>query len=530
MSENDQDLAESDQCVCPYDSSHRSSVPEMEDHLIECRGNVAIGEKAICPFNDQHTIFTPEMDYHKVTCPDKPRESDKRRQNCGKRESDLAALSEKSSVIFSAETTFSFEPFEETATGCESGPRFVGGRRNSDSFDRGTHHNDADDIRRYSDLESNGEKQATESCLDDLVENDPDQANEELMSPSHNTPIEKQLEQLESRSSSGNNSAVGNVERFDYAKFIPSKDLRDDFLKLIGQPRNGQVHLKYHGLNQQSFGTIQQWPPNGYSYHPTMYHTHNGYQSPGIQPAYISFTNTFNVIPAVSPYSGSFGYHSQSPAGPGGFLQTQDHTYDYNFYPAARPSYHRPYFKRRNHYNSHSRYHNHESCNSQNHENHTQTKINDLNQSEESVVENGYYPKKPNGIENHNHETSKCHPKWMQNGCDDTKQWLFSKELSNRSSKMDNGRRQQQFVYIGEDSEKMQNGDTKSIKQENHCVEENAKKNETDKLIRKIKKKLIEISGLEEKFGRGVKLDCDQLKKLSRRAEFEEQLKSLCLS
>lgn len=118
----------------------------------------------------------------------------------------------------------------------------------------------------------------------------------------------------------------------------------------------------------------------------------------------------------------------------------------------------------------------------------------------------------------------------MQNDCDDTKQWQFSKEVGNRSSKMDNGRRQQQFVYVGEDSEKMKNGDNKSIKQEIPCVEENTKKNETDKMIRKIKKKLIEISGLEEKFGRGVKLDCDQLKKLSRRAEFEEQLKSLCLS
>ena len=524
MSENDQDLAGSEQLlVCPYDSSQRSSVAEMENHLIECRGNV--GEKAICPLNDKHTISTPEMDYQNVRCPEKPRESDKRRQNGGKFESNLAARSEKSSENFSAETAFSFEPFEATTTGCESGPRFVGGRRNSDSFNRETHHSYADDIRTFSDLESNGEKQETESCLDDSGENYPDQANEEFMSPSRNTAIEKQSDQLESRSSSGNNSSMENVERFDYAKFIPSKDLREDFLKLIGQPRNGQVHVKYHGVNQQSVGTIQQWPPNGYSYHPTMYHTHNGYQSPVVQPGYISFTNTFNVIPTVSPYSGSFGFHGQSPAGPGGFLQTQDHTYDYNFYPPARPSYHRPYFRRRNHYNSYSRYHN-----SQNDENQTQSEIIDLNQSEESVVENGCYPKKPNGIENHNHETSKCHLTWMQNDCDDTKQWQVSKEVGNRSSKMDNGRRQQQFVYIGEDSEKMKNGDNKSIKQENHCVEENTKKNETDKMIRKIKKKLIEISGLEEKFGRGVKLDCDQLKKLSRRAEFEEQLKSLCLS
>ena len=63
-----------------------------------------------------------------------------------------------------------------------------------------------------------------------------------------------------------------------------------------------------------------------------------------------------------------------------------------------------------------------------------------------------------------------------------------------------------------------------------HSSQDDLKKSEIEKQIRKIKKKLAEISGLEEKYCKGVKLDCDQLKKLSRKSEFEDQLQSLNLS
>ena len=63
-----------------------------------------------------------------------------------------------------------------------------------------------------------------------------------------------------------------------------------------------------------------------------------------------------------------------------------------------------------------------------------------------------------------------------------------------------------------------------------HSSKDDLKKSEVEKQIRKIKKKLAEISGLEEKHCKGAKLDCDQLKKLSRKSEFEDQLQSLNLS
>lgn len=542
MSESEQDVQEGDQSfVCPCDPSHRLPVAEKEKQLIECKGNVAIDEKAICPFNDKHAIFATEMDYHDLKCPDNPRENGIRLQNGNKVEASEATPKKQLFDVFSSTTTYSVTSCETASTGCESGLRLVGGIRSCDSLIGETDGSDANAIHSYPDLVSNGERQSAddgfhEGCYDDSREIDPIQVNEGLMSSTHNTLIEKQLEELESDLSSGtNSSAMETVERFDYTKYIPSKDLREDFLKLIGQPRNDQMLGKYEMLNQQCYGSIQQWPPNGYNYNPTLYHTPNGFHSPSVQPAYLSFSNTYHIIPAVSaqaPYSGSYGFQSKSP-GLGSFLHTQDHVYDYNMYPATRPNYHRPYFKRRNHYHFHPRYHNNESYNSNNHDNHhNQSYINGFNQSEDSVIENSCHLDKLNGIASHNDDTSKSHRTWMKNGCDSTKQELLSPKLSHSSSEVEDTKGKQQFVYIGEVSDKMQCGDAKSDNQENHCttIKSNIRMSETEKQIRKVKKKLAAISEMEKKLHQGVNLDCDQLKKLSRKTEFEDQLQSLYLS
>lgn len=107
---------------------------------------------------------------------------------------------------------------------------------------------------------------------------------------------------------------------------------------------------------------------------------------------------------------------------------------------------------------------------------------------------------------------------------------MISPKLSHNSLEGDEGDSQQQFVDISEVTDKVQFGDAKTNGQENYCIQNDIKKSENDRQIRKIKKKLAEINGLEEKCRQGANLDCDQLKKLSRKSEFEDQLQSLYLS
>lgn len=541
MSESDQDLEEADQLfVCPYDSAHSFTVARMGHHLTECRENFSISEKAICPHNDKHAIFAPEMDYHKLVCPDKPPQKELNHENGTN--ADGGNPTKPLFGSFSSGTSFSFSSCETTATGCESGLHLVGGIRNCDSFIG--ERDESGPVIFHSDRElaPNGENQQPQNGLNegccDMGANGLVLPIVELKSPNHNISIEKQLEESESdTASSGTNSSIGtderlseSEERFDYTKYIPSKDLREDFLKLIGQPRNGQVHeTKYEVLSQPY--TIQQWLP-GYSFLPAQYQTHNGYQAPGVQPAFISFSSSYNMIPAVSaqpPYTGTYGFQNQSP-GPGGFLHTPGQGYDYTVYTAARPSYHRPYYKRRNHYNSYSsRYNSHKNYNSHNHENHAEILLNGFNQSGISLDESNCYQNKLNGMSNHN-DVSKPHSTCFRNGCDNPQQ--PSPKLSHNGLETDEGDSQQQFVDIGEVPDKVRFGDVKRNGQENYhaSIQDDNKKNENDKQIRKIKKKLAEITGLEEKRRQGASLDCDQLKKLSRKSEFEDQLRSLYLS
>ena len=541
MSESDQELEEADQLfICPYDSSHSLAIARMGHHLIECRENFPISEKAICPFNDKHAIFAPEMDYHKLVCPERRAENEINHERVNNYEADGGNPAEQLFGSISSGSSFSFSSCETTAAGCESGLHLVGGIRNCDSSIGETDESGMITFQIDPELAPNGEKQQPRNglkngCCDDMGENDLVLPIEELKSPNHNISIEKQLEQSESdTASSGTNSSIGTdeEERFDYTKYIPSKDLREDFLKLIGQPRNGlQVQdIKYHVMNQPY--AIQQWPP-GYSFLPAQYQTQNGYQSPGVQPAFISFSNMYNMIPTVpaqAPYAGSYSFHNQSPT-PEGFLQTPGQGYDYGMYQAARPSYHRPYYRRRNHYNSYSsRFNNHKNYSARNHENHNETIMNGFNQTENGSGESCFM-NKFNGVANHN-DTSNFHSTCLKNGCDNPKQPMLSPKRCQNGYKMDVADSQQQFVDIGEVPDKTKCGDSGNSGRENFCasIQDDIKKRENEKQIRKIKKKLAEINGLEEKQRQGANLDCDQLKKLSRKSEYEEQLQLLCLT
>ena len=526
MSESDQELEEADQLfTCPYDTTHSLTIARMGRHLIECREKHSISEKAICPFNDKHAIAAPEMEYHKLVCHDKPPENEMNHKGSNKCDEDGENPAKGLFGSFSSRTSFSLTSCETTTTGCESGLDLVGGIRNCDSS---TEETDEDTMISDSELAPNDDKQQArdglkDGCCDDMRENDLVLPIEELKSPNHNISIEKQLEQSESdTASSGTNSSIGTdeEERFDYTKYIPSKDLREDFLKLIGQPRNGmQVQDARYQLVSQPYN-VQQWPP-GYSFVPAQYQTHNGYHGPGVQPAFIPFANSYNMIPGV--YTGSYSFHNQSPA-PGGFIQSPGQGYDFNVYPAARPNYHRPCYRRRNHYNTYSsRFNNHKHYNSHNHENHNGTVMNGYNQSENGFCESSdCFLNKMNGVANHN-DTSQTQTSCLTNGCENPDQHMQN------GGKLDEIDCQQQFVDIGDVPDKPLCGSAKENGQENFCstAQEALKKSENDKQIRKIRKKLTEITGLEEKQRQGVNLDCDQLKKLSRKSEYEGQLRSL---
>lgn len=536
MSEGDQGVEDLGQLIiCPYDSSHRVTAARMGHHLIKCRENFPISEKAICPFNGKHEVFAPEMDYHQSVCPHKSGET--KIQQYISDGIDVNGENPKDKLFgsFSSETSFTFSSCEANATGCESGLDPVGGIQNFIE--------ETDETGKIAFNTPNGEnrqpqKRLSEDC-DDVAAN-------ELVLPivdeSASQSIEKQLEQSESdTTSSETNSSVGNderffeEERFDYTKYIPSKDLREDFLKLIGQPRNGQVYEAKCQSASQPFA-MHQWPQD-YSILPAPFQTSNGYQTTGIQPTFVSFSNTYNVIPPVAscpiPYGSSYGFHNQTPGA--SFLQTtpgQPLGYEYTVYPAARPNYYRSYHRRRNHYNF-SRNNNHKSYNSHNHGNQAETFLNGFNHPENGLDENNCYVNKLNGTENHD-EMGTSHSMCMNNGCD-KEQPLLSAKLrkdsfcvkENKDSDVD----EQQFVGINDIPDKQLIGDAKGERLVSyHDSQDAIKKSEIEKQIRKIKKKLAEINGLEDKYRKGASLDCDQLKKLSRKSEFEDQLQSLSLS
>lgn len=538
MSESDQDVEDLDQLIiCPYDSSHRVTAARMGHHLIKCRENFPISEKAICPFNGKHEIFAPEMDYHRSVCPYKPGEPKIQQDISGDIDIDGGNTKDKLIKSFSSGTTFNFSSCEANATGCKSGLDLVGGIRNFIG--------EADDTGKIAFNAPNGENQQPQNRLGedcpDVRENDLVLPIVELKSPNHNKSIEKQLEQSESdTTSSDTNSSTGKderfceEERFDYTKYIPSKDLREDFLKLIGQPKNGQVYEAKCQSPSQPFA-MQQWP-QGYSVLPTLFQTNNGYQTTGIQPTFVSFSNTFNVIPPVAscpvPYTSSYGFQNQTP-GPG-YLQSpgQGLGYEYTGYPAARPSYYRSYYRRRNHYNS--RNNNHKSYNSLNHENNAEAFLNGLNHSEISLGESSCYLNKLNGTKNHD-EIATSHTLCIKNGCDKEQPLLSSKLNKNslyfKENSVGDVDKQQQFVGSNEAPDKQLIGDSRGKGLViYHDSQSDIKKSEVEKQVRKIKKKLAEINGLEEKYHKGASLDCDQLKKLSRKSEFEDQLQSLNLS
>ena len=543
MFESDQDAEDPDQMfLCPYDASHSVTASRMKRHLVKCRKNFLISENAICPFNDQHVICAPEMDYHKLVCPDKPERMDDAEgfneitQFDGEHASPVDHRLGNSSP---EETSHSVgREIAMNSTGCESGLDFVGGIGNCVSLVREIDETGFIGDRKATEAQGNERHQngIREDCVnmeDELV---PPMA--ELESPNGNIAIERQLEQSESdTASSGTNGSIGNdegfsgEERFDYTKYIPSKDLREDFLKLIKQDKEVQVHDEKHQTISQPYG-VEVWP-QGYSLVGTQFQASVGFQPPTIQPAYISYS----MIP---PYTGPYGFSHQLP-GPGNFVTGPDQgmTFECSMYPVTRQHQYRSYYRRRNNYNSFSpRLSNHNNYNSRIQQTHSESFLNNSNNPELNKTKEILSLQKTNGSQTHDDFPSARPTLHARNGCHN-KNLPPSFSKSARTSHCDEIKQGdvhvQQLVDIGEVHNKSVNGNVDSecgeifheAENEMNGQLEDSEKSEYKKQIRKLRKKICEINSLEEKRHCGAKLDCDQLKKLSRKREFEEQLRSL---
>ncbi|XP_050404485.2 uncharacterized protein LOC126820502 [Patella vulgata] len=61
-----------DTVECPYDKSHMVRVRRMQYHLLKCRKNFAsTKDYKTCPYNATHDIPRPEFRFHMSTCPDR---------------------------------------------------------------------------------------------------------------------------------------------------------------------------------------------------------------------------------------------------------------------------------------------------------------------------------------------------------------------------------------------------------------------------------------------------------------------------
>ncbi|KAL8574955.1 hypothetical protein ACOMHN_052120 [Nucella lapillus] len=56
---------------CPYNPFHMIRTKRMQMHIYDCRKNHPSSELTRCPFNASHAILVPEMRWHLLTCPDR---------------------------------------------------------------------------------------------------------------------------------------------------------------------------------------------------------------------------------------------------------------------------------------------------------------------------------------------------------------------------------------------------------------------------------------------------------------------------
>ena len=559
MFEEENDLDCNDRIVeCPYDSSHQVCLSRMARHLGKCRENFNVSEKAICPFNKNHTVYVPELNYHKQTCPNKAEdfqvESDENQATSEQKEN--GAISEPQ-VKENGSGFDSYFASDIESTGCVNGRPEGGGIHNHCSVKQQNDETTCDTPTQKADSAS---EEVNGRC--EIVVEDSETSNSVVVGeqpPNHSAAIERQFSQSESDTASSESelstSEAGNVPEsfdqttqvvhFDYKKFAPSPEEKEEFLKLISQSKENRscMHEKYQVVLNQTYGPPQ-WNQGYGAYAPQPFSVPStGYHTGAMPHAYVTFTNGYPMMPPVpgQPPYGPYVF-PQPVQGNGGFIPGPSHgvNFDYGENYHHRPHYHRPY-KRRGYPGSysHQRYNNnnnnYHSYNSYNGHNSTDTDSNSTTSSTPSdsgsVEENGCSLKidgltpvydeqtvdggnmKKNSTKQHNHHLPAVSSK---NGVKVEKAKVnfeqFVKIEKVAAGKQLNGKIQHVEVI------------PYNHQADHNTANEDGTKSGKDKQIRKLRKKLNEVLSLEEKKLGGAKLDCDQLKKLTRKREIEDQL------
>lgn len=569
MYEEDQDVDDLDRLVvCPYDESHRVTATRMNHHLIKCRKNYFVNEseKTKCPFNAEHGVFAQEVEFHKMVCPDKPEfGSEEVDESEGKRPVDKS----ESVDVDEAEEAKPHMNGESDArtdeTGCISGLK-VGGLKKYSTVSK-------DEENTVMALENgetaeNGEKEEThengangeEKC---------DFEDRSVNAVSHmagiepqddNIAIEKQLSQSNGNVPSSENGILDKnkmngctEEHFDYKKYAPSKEEKEEFLKLIKQRKDDHTNVedKDESFNQTYMS--QNWQQN-YPYITPPYQGNQPYQNPGMyNTTYVFHSGYPQVIGNMNgqaPYPTHYTF--QAPNGPAPQYMPQPMPgvgYEYMYSP--RPQYRPPYRRRNYHHNNHSHnrhmhngYHNH----NHNHYNNHNHSGNHGNRHYHSHNYNGYYSNNHDAYSHTDTDSNSSASGHSDIGGGEHGSYNGSAHQSENHRPPRNPRRTkhspsskgsinlEKVVHIitdsdGESSLPSINGHTSDLSPEpsETCEISHAKKGEKDKVIRKLKKKLNEIHILEAKKNTGVKMDCDQLKKLNRKKELEDELAALTI-
>ena len=481
---------------CPYDKDHRVESPRMERHLTECRQLAGPTEKTVCPFNEKHVVYAPEIDYHKAICPERPPESDDTERN-GEKSDFCDEQIENESSYPSGETPSKIEKI--SLTGCVGGQN-VGVRGNF-----------------YPDFEQEGDADKKPPSVDRADERNgecgEESANSETQEPlSRTAAIEKQLSQSDSDTAETDASVCGesDQERFDYLKYKPSNEEREEFLKLIGQQKaSDSCEEKQAAMDQQAYEAAM-WGQS-YGYVPSQY--------PAYPAAYFPYHNCYpmmTAIPTQHPYANGYFAPSMLPPPGTGFIHGA-----YNCGHNGRAHYHH---KRRNYQNHrHPRYNNNH-CHY--HDSHShETDSNSSSQSDAGLSDDSITALPISTSTNGKHSndepsTKKSHGRGHQNGA--------PQRHKDYSTPGQNGAIKH-FVDIGIVQERATGSDLSDSSQEKEAESGpgSQQKSEQQKQMRKLKKKIAEIVQLEKKRSTGATLDCDQLKKLSRKKDFEIELQYL---
>lgn len=569
MYDEDQDVDDLDRLlVCPYDEKHSVAATRMNHHLVKCRKNYFVNEseKTKCPFNAEHGIFAQEIEIHKMVCPDRPdfgsedvEESEEKRP-VDKNESVDVDEAEEAKPHMNGKS----DPRTDE-TGCINGFK-VGGLKNYNAVSN-------DEEATVMALENgetveNGEKEEThengangeEKC---------DFEDRSVNAVSHmagiepqddNIAIEKQLSQsngnipsLENGILNENNMNGCIQEHFDYKKYAPSKEEKEEFLKLIKQRKDEQNNVEDKDESFNQTYVTQNWQQN-YPYITPPYQTNQPYQGPGMYNTYIAFpTNGYHQVMngnmnGQSPYPTHYTFPTPNGPAPQYMPQPmQGPGYEYNMY-SPRPQYRPPYRRRNYHHNNHSHnnrhmyngYHNHNHYNSHNHSG------NHGNRNYHSHNYNGYYSNNHDAYSHTDTDSNSSASGHSDIGGGEHGTYNGSAHQSENHRPPRNSRRTkhspsskgsvnlEKVVHIitdsdGESSLPSINGHASDLSPEpsESCEISHAKKGEKDKVIRKLKKKLNEIHTLEAKKNTGVNMDCDQLKKLNRKKELEDELAAL---